>query len=165
MAQIPSTMSTPAVSIAQGKKEADAQQKSRAGVASANPPSTNLPPSVKLASDAPPPIPSTGTVPFVNPVQTPRVAVNARTANDAPPNMSVNLREDFINEAVGSQPLAPTLISAGSTGQIETNLRPSDADTKVTGANPVGSGPVIDPQQPEVSMPVVNAPVPEQNFE
>lgn len=166
MPQIPSTMSTPAVSIAQGKKEQDAQQKSRAGVASANPPSTSLPASIHLESTAPPPIPETGKVPFMSPVQSPRVAEANRTVNNTPPNMSVNLREDFVNEAsAGHQPLTPNLIIQGSTGQVETNGRPNDADKTLTGANPVGSGPVINPQQPTVTTPIVNAPLPERNFE
>jgi len=166
MAQQPSTMSTVAVSIKQGAVDQASQIKGRAGVASANPPSTSLPASIHLESDSPPPIPSTGVVPFMNPVQTPRVAANARTANNTPPNLSVNVREDFISEAsAGHQPLTPTLISAGSTGQIETGLRPDDADKKVIGTNAVDSGPVIDPQQPSVTMPIVNAPLPERTFE
>lgn len=166
MAQQPSTMSSPAVQVKQGAVDRASQIKGRAGVISANPPSTNLPATVHLGSDAPPPIPSTGKVPFFNPVETPRVAANARVANATPPNLSQNVREDFINEAsAGHMPLSPQLISAGSTGQIETNMRPDDSDKKVTGTNPVGSGPVVNPQQPAVSMPIVNSPSPESTFE
>lgn len=166
MAQQPSTMSTIAVSVKQGAVDRASQIKGRAGVASANPPSTSLPASVRLESDAPPPIPSTGVVPFMTPMQTPRVAANARTANNTPPNLSVNVREDFISEAsAGHVPLSPTLIAAGSTGQIETGLRPNDSDKKVIGTNVVGSGPIINPQQPTVTMPIVNAPLPERTFE
>lgn len=165
MPQIPSTMSTPAVQIAQVVEENAAQYQSRAGVASANPPSTSLPASVKLESDAPPPIPSTGKVPFMNPVETPRAAEAARTVNNTPPNMSVNLREDFINEAVGSKPLAPNLIVLGGVGQEQTNARPDDSDEKLTGTNPVGSGPLIVPQPPTVVTPIVAPPSPEGNFE
>jgi hypothetical protein len=135
--------------------EFSAQTESRSGETSANPPSTNLPASVKLMSDAPPPIPSTGTVPFMNPVETPRAAELARVVNDAPPNMSVNLREDFINEAVGGQPLAPTVIATGGVGQEQTNGRPGASDAPLTGPNPVGSGPIISPDQPDVTLPIV----------
>lgn len=167
MAQQPSTMSSQDVQVKQGAVDRASQIKGRAGVASANPPSTNLPASVKLESSQPPlPVPVMGKVPFMNPVQTPRVGVNERVVNDTPPNMSVNIREDFLNEAsAGHQPLTPTLISAGSTGQIETGLRPSDPNEKVIGTNPVGSGPVINPQQPSVTMPIVDAPLPERTFE
>lgn len=166
MAQQPSTMSTPAVQVKQGAVDRASQIKGRAGTATANPPSTNLPASVKLASDAPPPIPSTGYVPFMNPVQTPRVEATHRTVNKTPPNLSVNVREDFVNESsAGHTPLTPQLISAGSTGQIETGLRPNDSDKKITGTNPVGSGPVVNPQQPTITPPVTNAPLPERSFE
>lgn len=166
MAQQPSTMSTIAVSVKQGAVDRASQIKGRAGVISPNPPSTSLPASIHLESDAPPPIPSTGKVPFMNPVQTPRVAINARSANNTPPNLSANLREDFISEAsAGHMPLMPNLIIQGSTGQVETNGRPNDADKTLSGANPVGSGPIINPQQPSVTMPIVNAPLPERTFE
>ncbi len=167
MAQQPSTMSSPEVQVKQVAVENEAQINGRAGVASPNPPSTNLPASVKLESSQPPsPVFVTGKVPFVNPVQTPRVSVNDRVVNDTPPNMSVNLREDFINEAsAGHKPLMPNLITRGGTGQVETNSRPDDADEVVSGANPVGSGPIVDPQQPKVTPPIVNAPSPEADFE
>lgn len=139
----------------QAAAEFTAQTESRGGETSPNPPSTDLPASVRLMSDAPPPIPSTGTVPFVNPVLTPRAAELARTVNDAPPNMSVNLREDFINEAVGGKPLDPTLISAGGTGQDQVNGRPGESDMPLSGPNPVGSGPIISPDQPAVTLPIV----------
>ncbi len=167
MAQQPSTMSTPAVSIKQGAQDRASQAKGRPGVASANPPSTNLPASVKLASSQPPlQIPIMGKVPFINPVQTPRAAEDDRMFNNTPPNMSVNLREDFINESsAGHQPLTPQLISRGSTGQFETSGRPNDADQVLSGSNPVGSGPAINPQQPSVTMPIVPPPSPEAAFE
>lgn len=140
---------------------------SRGGEASANPPSTNLPASVKLMSDAPPPIPATGVVPFMNPINTPRVAEHLRTFNNLPPTMSVNLREDFINEAEGGHaPLAPNLVSQG-TGQVLTDGRPDDPDQVMAGANPVGPAgyhPVINPQPPTVIPPVVSPPAPLDNL-
>lgn len=167
MAQQPSTMSTPAVQVKQGAVDRASQIKGRAGVASANPPSTNLPASVHLEGPNPPPIPSTGVVPHMNPVQTPRVEANHRTVNKTQPNLSVNVREDFINESsAGHMPLAPQSISAGSTGQIETGLRPNDSDKKIIGTNPVGSGPVVNPQQPALTGGTpTNAPLPERSFE
>jgi len=162
MAQIPSTMSSPAVQVAQAPKDREAQVKSRGGVASPNPPSTNLPASVKLESSQPPlPVPITGQVPTMNPVETPRAAEDARTVNNTPPNMSVNLREDFVNETLGSKPLAPNLIADGAGQQTLTSARPNDADQRLSGANPVGSGPVLPPDQPEVTPPVVGPSAPE----
>lgn len=161
-------MSTPAVSIAQVKKERLAQIASRAGVASANPPSTNLPASIHLESTNPPPIPATGKVPFMSPVETPRAAEAARMVNNTPPNMSVNLTEGFTNEAFsGHVPLDPTLISTGSTGQEMEGGRPGADEQKFTSANPanVNAGnPIINPQQPTVTMPVVAPPPPENLF-
>lgn len=166
MSQIPSTMSTPAVQVAQVKQERAAQTASRAGVASANPPSTNLPASIHLEGSAPPPIPSTGKVPFMNSVETPRLAEAGRTVNNTPPNMSVNLREDFISEAsAGHMPLMPNVIVTGGVGQEQTSGRPGASDGKLSGANPVGSGPIINPQSPTVTMPIVVPAAPQSTFE
>lgn len=139
---------------------------SRPGTATANPPSTSLPPSIKLESDAPPPIPSTGKVPFFNPVETPRAAIGARTVNKVQPNMSVGLDERFINEAVGGDmPLMPNVIARAGNQEL-TNMRPKGpADQAASGANAVGSGPIVNPQQPPVTSPVVGPPSPEVDFE
>jgi len=113
-----------------------------------------------------PPIPSTGKVPFSNPVDAPRMAEAGRSVNNTPPNMSVNLTESFINEAVGGNPLAPTIIAAGGTGQDLLGARPNgNEDQVLSGANPVGSGPIINPQSPAVTMPVVAPPSPQSTFE
>ena len=114
-----------------------------------------LPASIRLESPTPPPIPPTGTVPFENPVETPRVAVAGRTVNKTPPNLSVNLTERFINEAEGGKPLSPT-VTGRAEDQVVTNARPQGpADKTVEGVNPVGSGPVINPVPPTVTPPVV----------
>jgi hypothetical protein len=74
--------------------------------------------------------------------------------------MSVNLREDFINEAEGGHtPLMPNIIGRDAQ-QVMTDGRPSDPDQVMTGANAVGTGPIIDPQQPTVIPPVVAPPAP-----
>jgi hypothetical protein len=167
MSQIPATMSTPAVQVAQVKKERQAQVASRGGVASANPPSTNLPPSVKLESSQPAAsMPVTGKVPFSNPVDSPRMAEANRTVNNLPPTMSVQLTEGFINEAAGGHmPLTPNLIARDG-NQVLTDARPlAPADAAMSGSNPVGSGPIINPQQPTVTPPVVSTPAPEGDFE
>lgn len=155
MAQIPPF--APSAEIAQRKKEGDAHTKSRPGETSANPPSTNLPASVKLQSSTPPSaVPVMGKVPFTNPVDAPRVSEDARVVNNTPPTMSVNLREDFVNEAsAGHQPLTPNLISNGAGQQAMTSGRPSDSDQRLSGANPVGSGPLITTSQPAVTLPIV----------
>jgi hypothetical protein len=176
MAQIPAfpNPATGAYGLQQAA-EGESQVMSRGGEASPNPPSTfinypnlNPPFPLRLESDQPPPIPSTGTVPFMNPVETPRQAEAARTQNKLPPTMSVNLREDFVNESEGGhQPLTPNLISQG-TGQVMTDARPDDPDKVMAGSNPVGAPgyhPVIDPQQPAVTPPVVATPAPQGNFE
>jgi len=114
-----------------------------------------LPASIRLESPTPPPIPSTGVVPFENPVETPRVAVAGRTVNKTPPNLSVNLTERFINEAEGGKPLTPNLIARDG-DQMESNARPQGpADKAVRGVNPIGPDPVIDPKPPTVVPPVV----------
>jgi hypothetical protein len=141
--------------------EFQAQIESRGGEESPNPPSTNLPASVRLMSDAPPPIPATGVVPFMNPVNTPRVDESLRTVNNLPPTMSVNLREDFINEAEGGHtPLTPNIIARDGM-QVMTDGRPGGPEDKVlSGPNAAGSGPIINPQQPTVVPPVVAPPAP-----
>jgi hypothetical protein len=151
---------TGAYALQQGA-EFEAQIESRGGTESANPPSTNLPPSVRLESDQPPPIPSTGVVPFFNPVNTPRVDESLRTVNNLPPTMSVNLREDFINEAEGGHtPLTPNIISRDGK-QVMTDGRPGGPEDKVLpGPNAVGTGPIINPIQPVVTPPVVAPPAP-----
>jgi len=137
---------------------------SRAGTESQNPPSTNLPADVRLMSDAPPPIPSTGPVKHFNPVETPRAAALARTVNDAQPHLSVNLREDFINQAVGGSPLSPTIIANGA-GQELVSAEPGGAeDGPITGPNAVGSGPILTTEQPTITGAVVGPPSPESNF-
>lgn len=137
---------------------------SRSGTESANPPSTNLPADVRLMSDAPPLIPSTGYVPFFSPVETPRMAALARTVNDAQPNLSVNLREDFINQAVGGNPLSPTIIASGAGQELVAAEPGGGEDGLITGPNPVGSGPILDTQQPPITGAVVGPPSPESNF-
>ena len=165
MSQIPAfpNPGTGAYGVSDAKNDA-ALVASRSGTATANPPSTDLPADVRLESDAPPPIPSTGVVKFFNPVETPRAAALARVINKTQPNLSVNLKEAFINEAVGGHPLTPT-ITANGAGQVLTNGRPDgDEDEPVSGANAVGTGPIIDPQQPPITAPVIGPPSPESDF-
>jgi hypothetical protein len=62
--------------------------------------------------------------------------------------------------------LTPTLIATGGTGQIMTGGRPDGAeDGPMSGANAVGSGPVIDPQQPTLLDDVTPVPSPQNQFE
>jgi hypothetical protein len=75
--------------------------------------------------------------------------------------MSVNLREDFINEAEGGHtPLTPNIIARDGM-QVMTDGRPGGPEDKVlSGPNAAGSGPIINPQQPTVVPPVVAPPAP-----
>ena len=124
MPQIPPHFSTPAAEIVQRAAEDEAQLKSRGGVASANPPSTDLPDSVRLMSSIPEAtVEVTGEVPSFSPVKTPIESRELRTINKD----SVRLDEKSINEAIGSKPEAPNVIGTDGT-QIITNDRPDDAD-------------------------------------
>lgn len=118
----------PATEIAQREKERLSEKTSRGGEASANPPSTNLPPSVKLQSSQPPAsVPDTGKVPAMDPVGTPLAALANRVVNNVAPNLSVNLTERDINEAIGNKPQAPNVI-ARDAHQAITSDQPDDAD-------------------------------------
>lgn len=113
-----------------------------------------FPSSINVEAPAPPPIPETGTVPTMNPVETPRVAADERIVNNAPPTLSVNLTERSINEAYGGKPLAPNVVARDG-GQVVTNARPEGpADEVASGTNPVDSGPIVDPVPPAITPPV-----------
>ena len=126
MAQIPPDQSIPA-QIVQREIEDTGQAASRPGESSPNPPSTDLPDSVRLEAPFPPPIPKTGRVPFFDPVTAPIAALAGRTVNKTAPNLSVNLTEKDINTAAGGKPHTPNVIATDGT-QIITNDQPDDAD-------------------------------------
>ena len=126
MPQIPPDQSIPA-QIVQREIEDTGQIESRPGESSENPPSTNLPASVRLEAPFPPPIPETGQVPFFDPVGAPIDALAGRSVNNTVPNLSVNLSEKDINTAAGGKPHTPNVIATDGT-QIITNDQPDDAD-------------------------------------
>jgi len=142
MAQIPPFKDS--AYIVQRKKEREGEQKSRGGVSSPNPPSTNLPASVHLEGPLPPPMPGTGTVPYFDPMGTPRDALAARTVNNAVRSVSISIDltdrdtpatsaglpivERAINESTeGGKPRAMNVIARDGK-QVITNDMPGNPD-------------------------------------
>ena len=119
----------PAAYRVQAEKEEEGRTKSRGGEFSANPPSTNLPASIKLMSDIPPgSVPVMGESKNLVPATTPRITRDLRTVNKD----AVQIEEQDINEAVmGGKPHKPNVIAQDGY-QVVTSDEPGNPDHPAT---------------------------------